>query len=156
VLSKSKKVVAVVMSAVMMLGFAGSAFASTSSVNVSTVAVSSEVTTAQRNGDVEAQGFKRWFAEKAVKGIADALRAGANNKWVKKAISEYFDADTAKVFKQNLDEIADFLDEAVRLSELSSSYIKDGIYSVVYKVTKNHGISQSISDGVTALIDIFL
>ena len=108
------------------------------------------------DGTVEVLGFKRWFAEKAVKGIANALRAGANNKWVKKAITEYFDAPTAKVFKKNLDEIADVLDEAVRISELSSDYIKDAIYDLMYKTTKNHGISLSIADGVTALIDIFV
>lgn len=151
-----KKVVAVALSSAMMLGFSVSAFASTSPVNTTTPSETSSSTIVQETNSVETQGFKRWLAEKAVKGIAKALRAGANNKWVKKAITEYFDDATAKVFKKNLDEIADVLDDAVKVGELASTYIKDKIYDVIYDITGDYGIAESIADGVVALIDIFL
>lgn len=109
----------------------------------------------QSDHPVEPQ-IKRWLAKKAIEGISKALREGANNKWVKKAISEYFDEETAKVFKRNLNDIADVLDEALRLNELASAWIKGQIYNVIYAATKNHGIAESISDGVVALISVFL
>ncbi|MBE0340415.1 hypothetical protein E4V51_03410 [Paenibacillus sp. 28ISP30-2] len=152
----SKKVVSIVLSSVMMLGFSASAFATTGPVNTTTPSEPSYSTNIQENNSVETQGFKRWFAEKAVKGIAAALRAGANNTYVKKAIAEYFDDATAKVFKRNLDNIADVLDDAVRTGDLASAYIKDKIFKLMYSVTGDYGIAESIADGVVTLIDIFL
>jgi len=67
---------------------------------------------------------------------------------VKKAISEYFDAETAKVFKNNLYEISYVLDDAIKYNQLAEDWIELGIYKVIYKATKNEGISHAIADGV--------
>ncbi|MEK5209783.1 hypothetical protein [Psychrobacillus sp. FSL H8-0510] len=162
----SKKVIAMVLSFVMMLGFTTSAFASTPEVNIDTIPttenannlqnIQSDSTVEVNDETMQPLGLKKFFAEEAIKGISKGLKAGANNKWVKKAITDYFDAKTAKVFKTNLVEISYVLDDAVRYSQLSEEWIEDGIYSLIYGYTKNHGVSHAIADGVTGLISVFL
>ncbi|WP_046214173.1 hypothetical protein [Paenibacillus wulumuqiensis] len=63
------------------------------------------------------------YLKKAIQGISSALRSGANNRWVQKAINEYFDAETAVVFKKNLHNIADVFDEALELENLATNWI---------------------------------
>lgn len=154
----SKKVIAVVLSVVMMLGFTTSAFASTPEVTtpIKENTQDIQIISIEQDTEVGTYGLPRWFAVEAVKGISKGLKAGASNKWVKKAISEYFDAETAKVFKNNLYEISYVLDDAIKYNQLAEDWIELGIYKVIYKATKNEGISHAIADGVTSLISIFI
>ncbi|WP_458118521.1 hypothetical protein [Paenibacillus sp. Z6-24] len=159
----AKKLVAVVMSSVMLVGFSSSAFASDA---VSIPSSSSSPSTqspppliespAGQKDSIETQGWQRYLAKKAIQGISSALRSGANNRWVQKAINEYFDAETAVVFKKNLHNIADVLDEALELQNLATDWIYKQLYNKLYSVTKNHGITESITDGVIALISVFV
>ena len=157
-MSYSKQVIAVVLSVVMMLGLTTSAFASTPEVTIPTEVNTQdiEIISIEQDTEVGTYGLPRFFAVAAVKGISKGLKAGANNKWVKHAITEYFDAPTAKVFKTNLYEISYVLDDAIKYNQLAEDWIELGIYKVIMKTTKNEGISHAIADGVTSLISIFV
>ena len=154
----SKQVIAVVLSVVMMLGLTTSAFASTSEVPTPIKGNTQDVQiiSIEQDSEVGTYGLGRWFTVKAVQGISKALKAGANNKYVKKAIAEYFDKETAKVFKENLYDIAEVLDDAVELNNLAEDWIEKEIRKVIYKVTKSDEISHANADGVTSLIGIFI
>lgn len=105
---------------------------------------------------VEPQGFPRFLAKIAIQGISSALKAGANNYWVRYAITNYFDSATAKVFTNSLSRIASVLDDCIAVEEFATAYIKNQIYTAIYSVSGNYGISIAIADGVVALITIFV
>ena len=90
------------------------------------------------------------------KGISSALKSGANNYWVRYAITNYFDAATAKVFTNSLSRIASVMDSCLAIEEFASAYIYNQVYTAIYSICGNYGISVSIANGVVALITIFV
>ncbi|USB34351.1 hypothetical protein [Paenibacillus sp. YPG26] len=166
-----KKLFAGTLSCVILLTGATSAFAdntTTSSTPVQktivapSVVPSSDVITSIQappsngNGQFQTNGIKSWITKKALQGVSSALRAGARNEWVQKIITDYLDAGSAKVFKNNLSGIADILDEIVAAGNFAESYVKRILWEGLEEITGEKSVSFQIADAVTSIIFFLL
>lgn len=101
---------------------------------------------------VESKGVKSWITKKTLEALADGLRAGANNKYVRKVATDYLDSETAPIFLRNLGKIANKLDDIASIGNYAESYVRSQLWKLTKSITGEDSLSYAIADGVTAVL----